>query len=85
MASYVSYPITFLLREARAGRLKHSDRILEKFRAGTDGDMSTALHPSDFLEIVRGNYDYMAANYPVGSRQFGTKIVPKDGTLARGT
>lgn len=77
VASFVSYPITFILRQARAGRLQQSDRILAKLKAGTDGDMTTALHPHDFLQIVRDNYDYMAANYPLVSRQFGWYSVLK--------
>ncbi|CAB9523727.1 expressed unknown protein [Seminavis robusta] len=50
MASFVSYHITFLPRENRVGRLKHSNCVLEKLHActGADGDMTTELHPCDF-------------------------------------
>lgn len=70
MASFVSYPITFLLRESRAGRLRHSDRILEKLKAGTDGNMATALYPHDFVEIVQDNLRYIQANYQ-DPKEFG--------------
>ena len=76
-AAFASYPITFLLREARAGRLQHSDRILEKLKAGTDGDMSTTLHPHDFMEIVRENFNYITANYPPGNPDYSWYSVLK--------
>ncbi|KAL7564487.1 hypothetical protein ACA910_017954 [Epithemia clementina (nom. ined.)] len=71
MASFISYPITFLLREARAGRLKNSEAILEQFKATNDNNVSISLGPQDFIDIVRDNMDYIATNYPLGSPEFG--------------
>ena len=67
-ASFVSYPLTFLLRAARAGRLKRSDHVLEKLKAGTDGNMMTCLYPHDFLPLIQDNFDYIEANYPFGGK-----------------
>ena len=71
VAAFVSYPITFILREARAGRLRNSEAVLERLKASTDDNMGTALGPHDFVEIVRDNMDYIATHYPLGSKEFG--------------
>jgi hypothetical protein len=62
----------FLLREkAKAGRLKHSDKILEKFQGVNDGKIATYVCPNDFVDVVRDNIDHIAANYNSGDEQFG--------------
>ena len=62
-ASYVSYPLTFLLREAKKGNLQSSDRILEKLWAISDGDLSTYIIAEDILDIANNNKDYIREAY----------------------
>ncbi len=71
VAAFISYPITFILREAKAGRLKHSDQVMQKLKAANDGDMTTAICPSVFVDIVRDNLDYIATKYSAGNEEFG--------------
>ena len=62
-ASYVSYPLTFLLREAKKGNLQSSDRILEKLWAIGDGDLSTYIIAEDVLDIANNNKEYIREAY----------------------
>mmetsp|Transcript_4393 Transcript_4393/g.7675 ORF Transcript_4393/g.7675 Transcript_4393/m.7675 type:complete len:429 (-) Transcript_4393:65-1351(-) len=62
-ASYVSYPLTFLLREAKKGNLQSSDRILEKLWAIGDGDLSTYIIAEDVLDIANNNMQYIRETY----------------------
>jgi hypothetical protein len=62
-ASYVSYPLTFLLREAKKGNLHSSDRILEKMWAIGDGDLRTFIIAEDILDIANNNKEYIRETY----------------------
>ncbi len=62
-ASYVSYPLTFLLREAKKGNLQSSDRILEKMWAIGDGDLRTFIIAEDILDIANNNKEYIRETY----------------------
>lgn len=60
MASYISYPLSFLIREAKRGHLKDSEAVLQTLQTIRDGDLDTTLHPSDVKEIVLDNIDYVS-------------------------
>ena len=76
-AAYMSYPITFILRAARAGRLKDSAHVIEKLARGNDGNMATAVSPLEWLEVVRDNADYISEHYTSLDEQFGWYSVLK--------
>jgi hypothetical protein len=59
-AAYVSYPISFLLREAQKGNFKNSQDFCRKLNLIHDGDLSTALNVIDIMHLVRDNQDYIA-------------------------
>lgn len=64
MVSNISYPITFLIRQAKAGKLKNSSRVLERFQLVRDGDLSSGpMSPKEFLEIVEDNRDCIEREY----------------------
>lgn len=60
LAAYISYPLSFLIREAKKGNLKNSADVLAKLQTIRDGDSSTALHPHEVIEIVDDNKEYIA-------------------------
>jgi Lipase (class 3) len=59
-AAYISYPLSFLIREAKRGALRRSGDVLERLEAIRDGDLSTALQPHEVREIVRDNMEHIA-------------------------
>lgn len=63
MAAYVSYPLSFLLREAESGRFKHSKEFCQKLEMIHDGDISTALHPNDIVDLIQNNREYIEQHY----------------------
>ena len=60
MASYISYPLSFLIREAKLGNLKDSQRVLQTLQTIRDGDLDTVLCPRDIKRIVWDNRDYIS-------------------------
>lgn len=75
VASFISYPITFILREARQGRLNNSDLLLQRIEATRNGRDGTYISPGDFVDIVRDNIDYISANYNDGEGLHGWQSV----------
>lgn len=60
-AAYISYPITFLLREARKGTLNQSERFHHSmFNNIHGGNVATYLSPRDFIELVQANHEYIS-------------------------
>ncbi|KAG7354552.1 lipase class 3 [Nitzschia inconspicua] len=59
MAAHMSYPLSFLIREAKQGNLKQSDQVLQVLQSVRDGDLSTALSPQDIMDIIKENKDYL--------------------------
>ena len=60
MASYISYPLSFLIREAKSGNLNDSHQVLQTLHAIRDGDLDTVLCPRDIKRIVMDNKDYIS-------------------------
>jgi hypothetical protein len=64
MLSNVSYPISFLIRQAKAGKLKNSSKVLARFQLVRDKDLSSGpLSPGELLEIVEANRDCIEQEY----------------------
>mmetsp|Transcript_9575 Transcript_9575/g.23856 ORF Transcript_9575/g.23856 Transcript_9575/m.23856 type:complete len:513 (-) Transcript_9575:169-1707(-) len=62
--SNLSYPISFLIRQAKAGKLNNNSRVFERFSLIRDGDIhSGPLSPKELLEIVEDNRDCIEREY----------------------
>jgi hypothetical protein len=60
----MSYPLSFLVRQAKQGKLKNSKAVLKALQRVRDGDLSTALTPHEILDIIRDNQDYIMEQRP---------------------
>ena len=64
-ASYLSYPLSFLLREVKenGANITDSNEFLKKLENIQDGDLSTALYPSDIIGLIQSNRKYFEDHY----------------------
>ena len=55
----MSYPLSFLVRQAKQGNLNDSEKVLETLQSVRDGNLSTSLSPHEILDIIRDNEDFI--------------------------
>jgi Lipase (class 3) len=55
----MSYPLSFLIREAKQGNLKNSKQVLSILQSVRDGDLSTVLSPQEIMDIILENKDHV--------------------------